>query len=167
MDRLIVGYFDVNTVTNKDILGMRVADETEAEAIEASFVAQYNSVLNNADKLNIWRGEDRLNLQPDEDLPAFKTFISDSQDDIKILREAHHYIAGWDKLYNRFILNGTLLNIKRYIVSKRLNAIDREYRTSRTLSDAINGDEWAIARLAEAEALCVPIRAEMAELTDE
>jgi hypothetical protein len=141
MDRLIIVYNNVEgTVTRGDFTGMRIADESEAEGIEAEFKARF---------------------------PDAVTYISDSADDISILREAQRYIGGWDKEYNRFILNGTLLTVKRYIVTKRLNAIDREYRTPRTLADAIAGDTWAVSRLAEAEALCGPIRAELAGLSDE
>jgi hypothetical protein len=140
MDRLIIAYNNAEgTVTRSNFVGMRIADESEAEGIEAEFKAQY---------------------------PEAVTYISDSADDIDILREAQRYIGGWDIEYNRFILNGTLLTVKRHIVTKRLNAIDREYRTPRTLADAIAGDTWAITRLAEAEALCAPIRAELAELSE-
>lgn len=49
-------------------------------------------------------------------------------------------------------------------IKAALARIDAEYRTPRTLADAATGDAWAIARLAEAEALAAPLREELREL---
>jgi hypothetical protein len=163
MDRLIVAYFDVDrTVTNTDIFGMRVADEGEAQAIEAGFISSYEILKNDVDALNTWKR--RLNV---DELPELVTYISDNADDIRTLQEAGHFIDGWDREFNRFILRASATNIKRYIVTKKLNQIDREYRTQRTLADAISGDAWAKSRLVEAENLCIPLRVELAGITEE
>jgi hypothetical protein len=51
---------------------------------------------------------------------------------------------------------------EKVILKTRLEMIDREYRTPRTLADAARGDAWAINRLEQAEELSAPIRAELA-----
>jgi hypothetical protein len=48
MDRLIIAYNNVEgAVTRSDFVGMRIADESEAEGIEAEFKAQFPDAVQN------------------------------------------------------------------------------------------------------------------------
>jgi hypothetical protein len=53
---------------------------------------------------------------------------------------------------------------EKEIIEMRLQMIDREYRTPRTLADAARGNAWALSRLAQAEELSEPLRAELGGL---
>ncbi|MDR0454760.1 MAG: hypothetical protein LBH05_08120 [Deferribacteraceae bacterium] len=56
------------------------------------------------------------------------------------------------------------MNDRESKILDELEKIDKEYRTPRTLADAVLGNEWAINRLKEAEELAEPLRIELAEL---
>ena len=56
--------------------------------------------------------------------------------------------------------------VRKGEILAELAKIDTEYRTDRTLADAVLGNKWAIARLEEAERLAEPLRTELAELLE-
>ena len=56
--------------------------------------------------------------------------------------------------------------VRKGEILEELAKIDTEYRTDRTLADAVLGNEWAVARLQEAERLAEPLRQELAELLE-